>query len=96
MVTIELLKLDDVLERKELLQGRAEAILNFYSQLKLSESSDPADAARGRTALQRGLAESSQFTSCLRSFYRTYQEDPDAAESIVDDVLYLLSKSSPI
>jgi 5-methylcytosine-specific restriction endonuclease McrA len=96
MVTIELLKLDNVLERKELLQGRAEAILNFYSQLKLSESSDPADATRGRINVQRGLAESSQFTSCLRSFYRTYQKDPDDAESIVDDVLYLLSKSSPI
>ncbi len=95
MVTIELLKLGDLAERKELLQGRFEAILNFYSQLKLCESSDPSDAARGRINVKQGLAESSQFTSCLRSFYRTYQDDPDDAESIVDDILRLQATGSP-
>lgn len=96
LVCIQLFKLDDRDERKELIQGRAEVIEDLY--LNLREIADGPEgpvkeaARRNRT---RMLQDSQPHANCLRSFDRLFQADRAAADKVFTDISELLATMSP-
>lgn len=95
LVTISLFGLDDLVERKELIQDRLETLQFVYLALKGSDqfktAADRTMAAGVVAAFQTGRK---RHTNCVRNFVAAYKRSPAKAGQLIQDaVAYLKSVS---
>ena len=79
---IELFRLNDWQERKELLAGRAQQIQLLYLNLvAINQSADAVIVNAAKSNSKRMLLDSEPHANCLRAFSRLYRADPGQARA---------------
>ncbi len=82
LVTIEFFKLDDSSGRKDLYIGRAMVIIAMHPQLVAMTNGTPAQREAAKKLVQGFMSRKSPHANCARSFKRTYESNPDAANAL--------------
>ena len=95
LVTIELLELDDVVGRKNLVRERALIIVALYPQLeKLANGATGSDEADAQNIVAGFTQSNAPHTNCARSFNRLFESDRAEAKAVFDRAVQLILSMS--
>ena len=94
LVTIDVLKLDDAIERKGLLRDRANKIEHLYFALRSSQSENTNEADMGHQAVSRLIRPGNGHTNCLRCFKKLFETNRMEADQIYNDAVGFLESVS--
>ena len=94
LVTIDVFKLDDALERKGLFRDRANKIAHMYLALRWSQSEDTNEAGMGHRLVNLLIKPGNGHTNCLKCFKKLFETDRKEADRIHDGIINFLESIS--
>ena len=95
LVTIEFFKLDDAVKRKNLLLGRAIAIVALHPSLeKLANGVTGEDKVEAQDIVDGFTSRNMPHTNCACSFKRLFDNDPTEAKDVFNKAFSLIKSAS--